>query len=220
MMVNKLGICFLFCLLLSCSDDNSEISMEENQEPLTETKTLNKEEYLNFYKGESVLKRKKTIGQIEYSISYVPKELMALREVGNTNNTKELNEAITHYEEMEYLDFKIRANDYNDEILKLNLTGSKQYNDRVTYCSFGIQKDVKIILNQSDTINCGLIHYERAFNLIPEARFVVAFPKWKKEKLQSQDITFLFEDNLFNNGTIKLSFDNQNIINAPKLQFL
>lgn len=219
-MVNKFLIILSFICLYSCKDDVDIANTEQssaNNIVLEEKKELEKQEFITFYKKNSLLHKQKNIAGINYTLSFIPQELMAMREVGENVSSKEINAALAHYSDMNYFDFQIDIPGYNDELLKYRVDGKGNYEQRLKYCSFAIQNDLKILLNSKDTIDCGLVHYEREFNLAPRVKFVVAFPKWKEN---INEITFLFDDNLFNQGYIKLSMNNKNIINAPKLQNL
>lgn len=209
----------LSIVLFSCSystSDETETSSKTGNIEMPES--LVQTEYVSFYKSENPLNKNKQIGDWKYTLSYCPKELMAIKEMGGNLDTTLFKEICSHYEEMEYWDFRIENTKVHSEPLKLS-TVKRDYTETVKYASFGMQNDIKLLINEIDTVECGLFNYERAYNIAPEARFTLAFPKNKMPK-NIETLTFIFYDHLIDQGIIKFSFDNNTLLNAPKLELL
>ncbi len=117
---------------------------------------------------------------------------------------------------MQYVDLKIELKEGGGELLKYKLQSPKEYESRINYFSFGMQKDIQLI-EGGDTLPCLLFHFERVYNVAPYATFLLAFPLGKDTKA---DKTLVFFDHGFNNGIIKFFFDGRDIKNVPQLETL
>lgn len=222
-------ISFIYILIISvlfahCSN-KTEPSIIKNKINYSNMK-LSESEYKEWNAEEATrhsFKKEKTIGEVSYSAEYVPQDKMALREFRTKNITEmEWQEALSHYEGLEYFTFKITHHNSNNEILKKDIASQAEYNNRILYCSFDMQKDLKIVTDKNDTVKCTLFHFERHYDATPFCTFQIAFEKdklYQNNKIV-KEWTLIFNDNLFNNGLIKLNFLVDNLKNTPKIKFL
>jgi hypothetical protein len=159
----------------------------------------------------------KKIGEIEYSLLLKPQNYVIARENLPHEISAEKFEILQEeLGDLTYFDFRITIAECRDEILKYNNSFYSTYQERVNYCSFKMQEDIKLVQGM-DTILCNLFHFERAFDLTPYLHFLIAFPSTFD---MAKTVTFLFEDNLFDNGYIKIGVDPRLLTRLPKLKLL
>jgi len=149
--------------------------------------------------------KEKRINEFKYSSILKPVDYLIAKKRVDENNPNLKKE---DFEDLQYFDLRINIEEFNQEFIKYNLNSAHQYSERVNYCAFKMQNDIKLI-DGHDTLNCVLFHHERAFNVVPYGHFILGFEKSNHpEKLK----TLVFHDNLFNNGIIKFTFSPKNII--------
>lgn len=167
---------------------------------------------------ENNLVKSKDISELNYKMSFVPKECMAFKELkGQEYTNEEFDEALTHYKDMSYFNFRIEVPKEQGELLKYNLSSPQQYNDRINYMSFRMQKDI-ILVQDNDTLFPGIFHFERIFEVAPFATVMLAFDN-KKINLE-KEFTIIYNDQLFNKGYIKYYYQPNLLIDLPKINSL
>jgi len=193
----------LFSVLVWCSCNKPEMDLptpkkDESGKAYFESK----EELTTWVNKNENTSRTKKLGDFEFSLKRLSPDVMALQELqGNTSDAKAYEEAKSHYTGLTYYRLNISNNNYHRELLKYNLKSSEEYNDRVMYCSFQINRDL-YMTNGNDTVPCALHEFERSFNLESGLNFVIAFPLIDLQK----EHTVVLQDQLFDNGIIKFSF--------------
>ena len=89
------------------------------------------------------LSKSKEIADIRFDLSYMPTESMAFLELRTEQyEYPKFQEACNHYSDMTYFNFKIEVINGTGELLKYKLESPSQYEARVKYMSFEMQKDV------------------------------------------------------------------------------
>lgn len=153
----------------------------------------------------------KTIDAITYSAILKPVDyLLAQKKIEEQNpNLKK-----SDFEDLQYFDLRIKIEDFHKEFIKYDLKSEQQYQERVQYCAFQMQKDIKLI-DGLDTLDCVLYHYERAFDIIPFGHFILGFEPRKDAMVATK--TLFFYDQLFNNGIIKFTFSPEIMVREPML---
>lgn len=152
--------------------------------------------------------REKEIDNIKFSALYKPLDYIVACE-----NMKS-HAAALQVEDLQYVDFRITVEDFEMEFLKYDLDSPRQYSERVDYCAFKMQKDLKLI-DGKDTLPCLLFNFERAYDVVPYGHFQAAFPASHSQVLSNK--TLLFQDRLFGKGLVKLTFKPNDLIKVPKL---
>ncbi len=188
------------------SDDEAEIPKE-----------LSVKDYLSWCEDKTNgLIETKEIGDFRFSAFYKPANYLAISELKNDSiiSEKKINEKINDYGSLTYFSFKIENTKQQDELIKINLDSESDYYGRLEYFSFKMQQDFKLIQN-NDTVDCGLYHFERIYGLAPHATFVLGFPVQFKS---NADIKLWYQDKIFKNGIIILNFKSKAINNLPKLK--
>jgi hypothetical protein len=174
-------------------------------------------EYISWVRNpENGLLRKKTIDELSFSAQYKPCSYIACLESAKADISDTiLRRKLSELEGMEYIDLKIELEGGQGELLKHDLHSAKQYDERITYFSFGMQKDIFLVAG-ADTIPCGLYHFERAYDVTPYSVFLLGFAT--RPGSMKTDRTLVFHDNTFHKGIIKLNFSASDLSNIPKLK--
>lgn len=144
--------------------------------------------------------QKKKIGEFIYTASYRPSDLIAKYEYESGTISHRDPEEL---EQCLYFQLDIEHETFADELLKYNVFGYSQYDERVKYFSFNMMEDIYIITGR-DTIPCGLHHFERNFSIGNKITVMLAFPI--SSNIIYDDVTLQYHDNSFNNGIVKLYF--------------
>lgn len=218
-----LYILTLLLTIISCHkpQENSAFFMSAvNGEEIsfsTPPSELSAPDLVSFVQNEnSGLKQHFTKNEFTYSAFYKPVDYIICKE--QRSDKVETSIAKTKRRElqgMQYIDLRIAAKNINEELLKYNISPDNDYEKRIKYCSFEIQKDLQLVEGK-DTIACSMVHYEREYGVTPYVTILLAFPINKKT--MDEDKTLLFDDKLFYNGLIQFVFSNKNIKNTPKLK--
>jgi hypothetical protein len=159
---------------------------------------------------ENGLKVEKTISDVTYTLQYKPLEYVALLDLKKEQVSKpELEKKMDEYNSMQYFTFQISA-DTQQELLKKDVKGADDYNNRINYFSFEMQKDLKLI-EGTDTLNCELFHFERVYGVAPYARFVLGFAATKT----TTDKTLFYDEKIFGSGKIYLTIQAKNNNQLP-----
>ncbi len=220
--MNKLKFIATFVLatvIYSCSDNAMEKEEERKSKhlSLSNTKTELPLEQLVKWVGEKEndLSKTKDISEMTYHLSYMPKECMAYMELQNKSYSKEeLQKALGYYNAMTYFNFRIELKEGQGELLKHDLSSPQQYNDRINYVSFEMQKDIFLVQGK-DTLFPGLYHFERTFDVAPFTTVMLAFDNEKFNP--SDEFTVVYNDKLFNKGFIKYNYKPKQLIDLPNL---
>jgi hypothetical protein len=214
--VKAIFVCFVM-LYAACSPkkDGHAVSMAENAMQSTSPE-LSSEGYMEFVKDNSHdLAQSKEIGDFVYTVRFLPAEYLVLRELGNdTINKQEFDKKTKEMNELQYFNFMIQNKAFNQELLRFQLTGENEYYSRIEYFSFKMQDDIKLV-DGKDTLSCELFHFERTYDIAPYLTFNVAF---KNTNNKTGGKTFSFDDMIFKNGKINITFDKTIFTNIPKIK--
>jgi hypothetical protein len=205
--------------LESCRRDTADNDLEKNTQHLSLSNThevLPVEEFVKWVGDkENGLSKIKEISEMNYHLSYMPKECLAYMELKNDNLTKsKFDETLAHYEGMTYFNLRIELKGGQGELLKYNLSSPQQYNERINYMAFEMQKDI-FLVQGNDTLMPGMFHFERIYEVAPFATVMLAFDN-KKFNPESE-FTVVYNDRLFNKGYIKYNYKQKQLIDLPNL---
>lgn len=182
---------------------------------------LTPKQYVNWINDQEInsLTKKKKISEINYQLKHLPVAYMVSNELRKEQVSKdELDSLIPQYDGMEYYELKISVDDFNDETAKYGVYDLAEYQERISYMSFGMQDDLSLKVNDK-VVPCQLFHFERTYGVAPYATFLFAF---SKEEIgdEVKDRTVVLNDNLFNKGLVKFYWQAAEIENVPKIQVL
>jgi len=214
--VKKVYCIVVFAIvLLSCNKNNKEEAI--SLEPISFSK-LERVEFkeptklVEFVQSEeNGYIKNKLIGNINYSSILKPIDYMIAKKRIDENDP---NLKASNFEDLQYFDLRIEVKDHNSEFIKYDLESPQQYEERVKYCSFEMQHDIKLI-DGKDTLECVLFHFERAFNVVPYGHFILGFETKNKKVIEGK--TLCFDDHLFNQGIIKFTYSPSLLVKQPVL---
>ncbi|HTB06440.1 MAG TPA: hypothetical protein VK806_05750 [Bacteroidia bacterium] len=221
--MRKLFPCILSLGLLSCTqifsgkggnieslDGSGGSNSQVNNEKLPPA------QYVKWVEDEqNGLKKSKTIDDIIYTAQYKPCQYVVCEEekkMAIADST--IKQEVSELGGMQYMNLKIELKNGSGEFLRYGISTREEYNERVNYFSFGMQKDVQLV-DAGDTLPCLLFHYERLYSIAPYGTFLLAFPKGKNI---DGDKTLIIFDHVFNTGIVKLFFKGSDLKNTPQLE--
>ncbi len=158
------------------------------------------------------------IKDVGFKLKYISNEQMALQQIQDISNVTQskFDSLVKDYDSLLFFNLQIDIDNFNDELLKYKLGENMdaEYNQRVDYYSFGMQKDINIVLYEKDTVPCVLYHFERNYGISPKNNFMLGF------KVSSLKNAVLVYDNKFlKTGTIKFALKEEEILNHPHIKF-
>lgn len=211
----------MFC---SCVDHAESHDSWESNGSDWETKEFRKEqmtvsEFTDWFAlKQNSLSKVRVISEMKYSLSYLPAEVMAYLELRNEDfDFERFKKVQTGYSEMTYFNLKLEVLDGRGELLKYKLDSPAQYEDRIKYFSFKIEKDIYLIQG-NDTIWPGLCQFERIFEVAPHVNVMFAFDNRVFDR--NREFTIVYNDKVFEKGTIKYYYQNNQLINLPNITAL
>jgi len=162
----------------------------------------------NFHKTED-------IEDVRYKLSYLPAEAMAYLELRTEDyDFATFKKTLERYTDMSYFNFRIELKNGKGELLKHQLSSPGQYEDRVKYFSFKMEKDICLVQGR-DTVFPGLFQFERIFEVAPYANVMFAFDNTLFNK--NEEFTVVYNDVVFDKGFIKYHYQNKQLINLPNI---
>lgn len=211
-------------ILFACGDERDE----ENNKPIDKNEVGHverKELSVNGFKSwsnkqdENVLVKKKKIKEFNYTLKYLPIDLMVLKELkGEIVSQQKMDSLRKDYEGMEYFELRIQIDDYNDEPAKYMLDNPTDYQTRIAYMAFTMQNDLMLVTETNKEVSCRLFHFERTYSVAPYCTFLMGFSK--EEIGDEMGKTVVYNDNLFNKGLIKFNWTSATLNNLPKIEAL
>lgn len=225
MRFEKLMFLIIMMFLISCGNGVNQkelanpatVETNNGYVPAKDAQKLNVQDYINWIQNPgNGFKKEKSIDDITFSVLFKPYEYIICQE----EKTQTIYDSIIirktgELNEMQYFDLKIELNDGQGELLKHQLTSVEEYNKRVNYFAFEMQKDIQL-LDGRDTVSCLLFHFERAYDVSPLSTFLLGFPLTKN--IESKEKTLIFYDRTFNKGVLKFTFKKDELKTLPKLQ--
>jgi hypothetical protein len=220
---------------IACTNTNSEFANSTDQSSgvqkeegilgtIMNTISSNSMEVLDYVKWiedpENGLVKTKKLEKYRYSLLYKPNDYMIAKDLAALKIAQAEYDSLQEvYKGFEYYTFSIEDTSFHDELLKSGLTSRGQYDKRLMYYSFEMQKDIQLI-SGTDTIPCSLLHYERTFNVSPKANFLIGFPVTTKQKKSGKQVskTFVYEDRVFKTGIVKLRIEDEAIKEIPAIK--
>jgi hypothetical protein len=172
--------------------------------------------YLEMYKNlNSSIHKKLNSGKIEYSVSYITKEIQIIQAYNRGIITEQeaqkwlndkVNEIALHFQ------IEVPSNG-NQEFLKYE-SDSSSYEERVKYFSFGFKSDLTLVIDQNDTININDYHFERNFGISPKGTIIMS----AKVPKNCKSLELIFNDKIYGKHEQSIEFDLKDINSLPKLK--
>jgi len=224
--MNKLLIIYPLLLLylgISCTNAHSEESGQENSQAetssfldffskKTEPKELLPIEYVQWVRDErNGLRIKKQDGNYVYELQYQPIEyLVVLQERSEEIKASTLKEEAKKRGDLHYFTFKMATTKGKGILSDKDLF----IENKEIYLLSGLQQDF-MLTEGNDTLNCVMLHFESANNLVPYDQCVLAF---EKSENPTSDIVFLFRAEKYSDEWVKIPIKRENLSRIPKLK--
>lgn len=169
-----------------------------------------------YEKNKEKLAVKKEINDMTYSVQYVPYEYLVIKNLNKTNSLS-ADSVIARIGTVKEQYFTMRIGLVNSSkyLLYYNLGSNSTYDQRVYYYSFSVKNDLMLVEGK-DTLRCIDSHFERTFGLTPYITLDLIFPI-RPSAQRNENIQFIFNDIVFNNGRIKLIIPKEELRKIPKL---
>lgn len=179
--------------------------------------TLMPREYVAWVQNlDNGLHSEKTIDEINFSIQYKPYNyIICMEERSDSISSKLVASKVSELNGLDYYDLKIKLINSEGELLKHDLSSSSEYQKRVEYFAFGLEKDIRLV-NGKDSIRCSMFHFERSYEAAPYCTILLGFKSLENNK--NAQLTLVLEDKIFSKGIIKFTFNKSNFERIPKLK--
>lgn len=205
-MINVRTYLFLICLvcaLESCVESDANTSNSQSLSiPAASENELEVTTSVNIPKRSE----EQRVGALSYKMIALTPEVLARLEAGQNASQEEIDKLKEGYSDLMYFRLEISASDFNGELLKRDLGDAAEYDRRVKYMSFGIQKDLSLE-TETESYACSIAHFERSFDVTPKVTVLLGFDLEQEQRAGNLKLTF--NDNLFNNGPIHFQFEDQ-----------
>lgn len=116
------------------------------------------------------------------------------------------------------LNFVFNIEDSKDGTYKVRelMFSKASYGKLLSYANVSLINDFKL-LQGSDTLYCSIAHLESANSVQPIVRISLAFKGL--DTLKKNDLTLLYNDNIFLNGPLKFHFSMDALNKIPEIKF-
>ena len=158
------------------------------------------------------------IQEVNFKLRHISGEEMALREFGDLPKATQamFDSAAKAYEGKLYFRLEISIDGFNEELMhyRPDASGSEAaFEERVSYYSFGMQKDICIVVAEKDTIPCTMYHYERNYGVSPNNRFMLGF-----EASALKNAVLVYDNPYLPTGTVKFALSEQDLSSHPQIK--
>lgn len=194
-------------LLLSCGRQGMqsyEISSGRDAEKFVEA-----EKEKNTYE--------KKIKEVNFRLRYISHEQMALRDLGDLSKATQtsFDSLVKGYEDFLFFNLEIEIDHFNEEMIHYmpDPNSMPGFEERTAYYSFGMQKDISIVLAEKDTIPCTVYHYERNYGVSPKNNFMLGFRSGAVK-----NAVLIYDNTCLTTGPVKFALNEQELLNHPKIK--
>ena len=177
------------------------------------SKSLPADAYLEYcVDTNNTIKTSKTMGQVKLDLVYQPADLVILQRSRSAVLTmRTLDSLRKSYDTLQFYTLTLENMMGHSEPIKAQ--GDTQlYSDFINYFSFQAQRDIKLLQN-GDTLDCILYHFERSYSLAPKNKINLAFKNKGKG-----DRMLVYDDQAFGLGRTYLTIKQKMIDDFPKLE--
>ena len=166
--------------------------------------------------AENGLLLKKEVPPLKVEVLYKPLSyIIANEERSDQIDPQQYAHRSKELEGMQYYTLKLSILGEAQNIMDYEVADKMQQQDRISYFSFAMQKDIKLI-EAGDTLACQLFHFERSYDLAAHRSFVLAFEQRPEQK--TKDKTLVLDLPFFRTGPIKINFKETDLESIPKLK--
>ena len=182
--------------------------------------TKNKEDFISYLNNEeNDLTQKKMFNDVSFILNYEPIELKVLQDFNFKQvPAKKMEEKKKEYEGMIYFKFKLQSKDGVAKSPFKNVINSKEgLNKLKQYCLSYLINDFYIETN-SKTKAPDLFYLEDDFSMLNYNQICLAFDSTNLN-IANEGFTFVYNDQLLNNGLMKFKITKETLNSIPKLNY-
>ena len=197
-MIKRICILFLVAFLVWGCDENI---------------TLSKNDFVQWVENpKNGCIKVKELNNISLTSFYKPPVYIALKKESNTSTTSDsLEKQVDALSFWYTFTFRIQSNT-NLHPLENGNNSTQDYFKKLEYY-INASKDFKLIVNNTDTLECAIYHMERNYGGAPYIDINLAFKRITENK---ENYTLLFLDRVFSNGLIKFNYKGNETKYLPK----
>jgi hypothetical protein len=178
---------------------------------------LNAQEYIQYVeKKENGFFHEKKIGNVLFRLKSEPKYYKLAQAIIDDNlsgNKPKIEKYKTELGNQHYFILELENMRSETDLLTEGISDQNDYLLRVNYFSYDFDKDIHFV-SGNDTLPCALFHYENSYGGTPKLRFLLSFAG-----KGSQQNEIVFEDKIFNSGTVKFNLSDEELNNTPELTY-
>jgi hypothetical protein len=186
----------LLSLLFSCT------SKEKNKK---DSSPISYNYYNLEQQGWKSKKYTQKVDNINFIATEVPVQYYLLKDQGN-QDLKKIDSIYQENKTERIIEFSF-TDEEQRELLQKKFTNIED-KEAIEYLSFKMQNDFYAVTDKKDTIRCSGLLYERNFKVTPYHKIILYFSNINP----NDKIQLVYQDKLFNKGTLKFKF-NEQIIN-------
>ena len=213
-------ICSLAATLFTCNRQYIDGDVPDNELKYksvitlkTANHSLTTQEYIDWVDDiDHGLVAIKSVGDYHYTLQHTPIEYILLKEY-KTITPAAFQEEKKNRNGLQYFKLQIATRQGND-LLKRGVADANEYEQRLNYLAYQMQHDIQLVDN-GDTLNCLLYHFERTYGLTPHRTVLLGFEASTRETYQ--DKTLIIDDKITQNGIVKLKLKANQLNNIPTL---
>lgn len=173
------------------------------------------EEYLRFFSSENPVHKQIQVADLYYDISFLPAEYMAASYAmdGSNLDRQKYKEKLESTQHVLYYSIAMYAKGENP--MKYRLHDPDELQRRISYYNNIAQQDIRLIVNQRDTLHPVDYIFESNLGVSNENRILVVFNKPDK----FDELTLVFNDRALDNFHLKSTVTATKIKQLPTLKY-
>lgn len=157
------------------------------------------------------------IKDVNFKLKYISGEQMALRDLGDISNATQaaFDSIVKGYDSLLFFNLEVSVDGFSEELLhyKTDVMNAGDFEKRVAYYAFDMQKDICIVLAGKDTIPCTMYHYERNYGVSPKNNFMLGF-----EASRLKDAVLVYDNNYLTTGPVKFALNGQDLFTHSQIK--
>lgn len=171
-----------------------------------------------FVDAESEKKSYETkIKDVNLKLKYISGEQMALRDLGDVSKATQaaFDSILKGYDSLLFFNLEVSIDGFNEELLhyKPDVMNAGDFDKRVAYYAFDMQKDICIVMAGKDTIPCTMYHYERNYGVSPKNNFMLGF-----NASQLKDAVLVYDNQYLTTGPVKFALNEQDLFTHSQIK--
>ncbi|MFN3402660.1 MAG: hypothetical protein ACK40G_01105 [Cytophagaceae bacterium] len=168
--------------------------------------------------------KSKTIGDLSYTIKYLPPEFLAFNELKRSEKTSQayIDSLILYYNGSLTFLLTIEVKDApnGNSPLTMNINNYAEYKDRIEKLNFELDDFLTLVVNEKN-FKPLVWTLENTYNIGNKSNLFIVFGDNVNGEnlLNNQNLELVFNDELFMTGINKFNFDTEKMKNIPSIKF-